>query len=115
VLHFSKIWVWKNFRQGGKRFRDSVDKNMRFTFEQYAEGEDAIDTIVIKKKGIGWEARFPGVETTLGTGQTPEEALTNLLRHPEGTGFEDWGRENRKAGGLDPVPVRPKPEEPKSF
>jgi len=51
-------------------------------------------TIVIRKKGLGWEARFPAVNTTLGIGEDPIEAVKNLLNHPEGTG-EDWEREGR--------------------
>lgn len=52
-------------------------------------------TIVIRKKGIGWEARYPAVDTTAGYGEDPIEAVKNLWNQP-GAGDEDWEREGRK-------------------
>lgn len=51
-------------------------------------------TIVVRKRGLGWEASFPAVDTTLGVGQDPIEAVKNLWSHPNDTG-EDWEREDR--------------------
>lgn len=51
--------------------------------------------IILRDRGVAWHAEFGGVKTTMGTGSTPEEALSNLLNPATGTG-EDWELEDRK-------------------
>lgn len=93
---------------------------MRRTFQQFAENEamlpetesPKIIIVIVKPSegGMGWEARFKDVDTTLGTGQTEDEAVKNLLAHPENLGFDDWEREHRKSGGGSIKPPEPAPE-----
>ena len=72
-------------------FREENESNEPNQFNEELERK----VIVVRKKGMGWEARFPAVDTTLGVGQDPIEAVKNLWTFPNDTG-EDWEREDRK-------------------
>jgi len=72
-----------------KEFKESTEP------EEVNEELKPKTTIVIRKKGIGWEARYPAVDTTLGMGEDPIEAVKNLWNQPGADNQEDWEREGR--------------------
>ena len=68
-------------------------KEFREQSEELNE-ERGHQVIVVRKRGMGWEATYPAVDTTAGHGLDPIEAVKNLWNQP-GTGDEDWEREDR--------------------